>query len=330
MRVTTLYKILPSIVAAVFGVALFSLVNHYRIRAMRRDQYRKIQVVQRYLVLNDDVGFLWKPNQSVALVEKDRWLNARLEGIPPEPPLAIDDYGFPNNPAAIEALKTNTPDIIGLGDSFIHNGANLFFRFFQKHGYFYYNMAMHRQCPPQYNAILARYAINHRPKHILYGVYVNDFEETEDFRQWKQSGLDWFTYHSGIWCGPPVKSKGAREPVTAKDRDATLRDVLGCILNANELCRTNGIELTLMLIPSKDYVVSKCRSDPYETTFYDTLQNDASRAGIRVIDLRDIFVMENNPASLYWKLEGHWSHHGMDVAATVYLRALQAARAPER
>jgi hypothetical protein len=245
--------------------------------------------------------------------------------------LITDEYGFPNNPAAIEALKTNTPDIIGLGDSFIHNGANLFFRFFQKQGYFYYNMAMHRQCPPQYNSILVRYALKHRPKHILYGVYVNDFEETEDFRQWKQSGLDWFTYHSGIWCGPPIKSKGVRESAAAaKKRDVSPRDVLGCILSANEICQTNGIDFTLMLIPSKDYVASNSRSDPCETTFYDTLQTEASRAGIRVIDLREVFVKEHNPASLYWKAEGHWSYHGMDVAAEVYLRALQAARAPGR
>ena len=43
MRVTTLYKILPSIVAAILGVALFLVVNHHRISSMRRDQYRKIQ-----------------------------------------------------------------------------------------------------------------------------------------------------------------------------------------------------------------------------------------------------------------------------------------------
>jgi hypothetical protein len=103
-----------------------------------------------------------------------------------------------------------------------------------------------------------------------------------------------------------------------------------CILRANEICQSNGIEFTLMLIPSKDYVVSHRRSDRYETVFYDTLRNDASRAGIRVIDLRDVFVKENNPASLYWKSEGHWSYHGMDVAATFYLRALQDARVPEQ
>ena len=331
MRVTTLYKSLPSIVAAILGVALFLVVNHYRIGALRRDQYHKIQLVQRHLVLNNDVGFLWRPNQSITFAEKDRWLNTKREGIPPEPPLIIDGYGFPNNAAAIEALRTNTPDIIGLGDSFIHNGASLFFRFFKNQGYFYYNMAMHRQCPPQYNAILTRYALKHRPKHILYGVYVNDFEETEDFRQWKQSGVDWFTYHNGIWCGPPISPKGEKEPSTAaKHPEANLRDVLKCILSANELCQSNGVEFTLMLIPSKDYVVSNRRSDRYETAFYDTLQKDASRAGIRVIDLRDVFVKENNPASLYWKSEGHWSYHGMGVAATVYLRALQAARTPER
>lgn len=329
MRVTTLYKILPSILVAILGVVLFLLVNHHRITSMRRDQQHKIQALQRHLVLNDDVGFLWQPNQRITVAEKDRWLNTKREGVPPEPPLTTDDYGFLNNPAAIEALKTNTPDIIGLGDSFIHNGANLFSRFFKNQGYFYYNMAMHRQCPPQYNAILTRYAIKHRPKHILYGVYVNDFEETEDFRQWKQSGLDWFTYHSGIWCGPPIKSKGGKEPsIAARYREANLRDVLMCILRANEICQSNGIEFTLMLIPSKDYVVSNRRSDRYETVFYDTLRKDASRAGIRVIDLRDVFVKENNPASLYWKSEGHWSYHGMDVAATVYLRALQGARVP--
>jgi hypothetical protein len=323
MRATIVYRILPSVVAAILGVALFSVWNHHRLRGLKREQFRKIHVVQQYLALNEEVGFLWKPNQNVAISEKDRWLNAKREGIPPEPPLTIDQYGFPNPPAAMEELKTNTPDIIGLGDSFIHNGAKLFFEFFQKRGIFYYNMAMHRQCPPQYNAILTRYAIKHRPKQILYGVYVNDFEETEDFKQWKQSGLDWFTYHSGIWCGPPIKPKGARDPAdTAQQRDSNVKDVLGYVLSANELCRTNGIGFTLMLIPSKEYVVSRTRSDPYETIGYDTLQKNASRAGIRVIDLRDVFLKEKNPASLYWKEEGHWSYHGMEVAAQVYLGAL--------
>jgi len=30
----------------------------------------------------------------------------------------------------------------------------------------------------------------------------NDFFETLDFEAWLNSGEDWFTYHSGYWCGP--------------------------------------------------------------------------------------------------------------------------------
>ena len=87
MRVTTLYKILPSILVAILGVVLFLLVNHHRITSMRRDQQHKIQALQRHLVLNDDVGFLWQPNQRITVAEKDRWLNTKREGVPPEPPL---------------------------------------------------------------------------------------------------------------------------------------------------------------------------------------------------------------------------------------------------
>ena len=61
---------------------------------------------------------------------------------------------------------------------------------------------MHRQGPPQYNRILESYAVALKPDMVIYGLYENDFFETLDFEAWLNSGEDWFTYHSGYWCGP--------------------------------------------------------------------------------------------------------------------------------
>ena len=35
---------------------------------------------------NNDLGFLWQPNQSILMTESERWLNAKREGTPAEPP----------------------------------------------------------------------------------------------------------------------------------------------------------------------------------------------------------------------------------------------------
>jgi SGNH hydrolase-like domain, acetyltransferase AlgX len=299
---------------------VFWVIRYHQINSAQAGRRHKIDVVQHYLVLNDKVGYLWRPNLKVTFSEKDRWLNAKLEGISPDQPFATDSYGFPNEPAAMVALKEREPDIIGLGDSFVHDAASVFYRVFGDHKYFYYNMAMHRQCPPQYNAILSAYALQHHPRHILYGVYANDFVETIDFEGWQRSGIDWFTYHSGTWAGVSPTT-WAEQQLTTDQLNAARRDVWTYIADANRLCRSSGIDFTLMLIPSKNSTLGS-EPEPNEKASYDFLRRNAEQAGIRVLDLRDVFARETDRQGLYWKSEGHWSYRGMEVAAKAYVAIL--------
>ncbi len=109
------------------------------------EQLRK---VQSYLRLHPTIGFRWKANIDTGDGVRLPWADQIVE------PLSTDEVGFRNLPQAIAARNERTIDIIGLGDSFVHDAAYVFHEFFWDRGLFYYNMAMHRQCPPQYNLIL--------------------------------------------------------------------------------------------------------------------------------------------------------------------------------
>ena len=100
--------------------------------------------VQGLLSLNPYVGYLWKSNLNVMFPKRLQWLDIDVEGIVPKP-LVTDQYGFRNDPNAVTRLEDRPPDIIGLGDSYINDAAYEFFNYFEQNGYYYYNMAMHRQ-----------------------------------------------------------------------------------------------------------------------------------------------------------------------------------------
>ncbi len=318
MRSLVFKRALLSLTAIAVPLGIYFLYAHYHARAVDDLRVHKFLAQQPYLELNDDIGFLWKKNLNVTFPAEDWWLDVKTEGVAIEP-IVTDPNGFKNDPAAITQLATATPEFIGLGDSFMHEAAGVFYAFFKKHGQFYYSLAMQRQCPPQYNAILTRYALPLHPQHILYGVYENDFQETGDFREWKASGLDWFAYHSGTWCGPAITPPRKSESALVGEEMA---DVLQCIVTANTLCLTNHADFTLMLIPSKQYIVARNHSSIYETVCYDVLKKEATARGIRVLDLREIFDREADPAGLYWKTDGHWTPRGMDVAVKAYVQSL--------
>jgi hypothetical protein len=317
--VTTLVVTVFTAFIIISGVG--ALIFH-QIKAVKRDNLQVvIATSQRHLVLHPDVGYLWGKNLHVMFAEHERWLDTKAEGIDPEP-ITTDGEGFFNHPAAIREMKKRNPDIIGVGDSFMHDGAAVMYNAFAQKGIFYYSMAMHRHCPPQYNLILARYVIQYHPKHVIYGVYENDLPETIDFREWQKSGMDWFKFHSGTWCGPPIT--GVIQDYTPETMAAAGTDVLELIIEAAELCRTQGIDFSILLIPSKEYVVHRDRSSIVETSYYDYLQEEAIKRKIRVIDLRQEFARATNPSALYWKRDGHWSYQGMNAAVTAYLRSIHA------
>ena len=183
-----LTKVLVAMLAAGFTTYAAWLALNLRHQRLEKVWQKKMLAVQRLLELEPDCGYLWRPNLDVVFPAELRWIDTTVEGIRPWP-LVTDSFGFRNHKTAI-ARQNESLDIIGLGDSFMHDAAETFYGFFSRNGYHYYSYAMHRHCPPQYNMILQKYALARKPTLALYGVFTNDFAESEDFENWRSSGMD--------------------------------------------------------------------------------------------------------------------------------------------
>jgi SGNH hydrolase-like domain, acetyltransferase AlgX len=294
---------------------------------------KELQFVQSLLQPQSELGYLWQGNLTLDDKILVHWYDQEPD------PLCTDADGFRNHPAAIEARHAGAPmDIIGIGDSFIHDAAYVFHEEFARTGRSYYGMAMHRHCPPQYDIILKKYALPTRPRAVIYGLFENDVAETEDFEAWQRSGLDWFTYHSGYWCGPPrddltwganlrgiyalwrYLSAGAR----AQQRGAAyfrqgalkLRDH---VLSAYRATRKADCRFLLVLIPSKETSIHGMSKD---VVVYDKLLELLRGEQIPTLDLRTVLGAHPDPASLYYKIDGHWNKSGQRLAARAILAAL--------
>lgn len=299
----------------------------------------EIQTIQSFLIPHPTLGFTWRKN-----IDYDGGIILKSEDVRFEP-LSTDPQGFLNTPEAIaRCAKGDAIDVIGLGDSFIEHGCYALYECFRDAGLFYYNMAIHRQSPPQYNIILENYAAPHKPTWVVYGLFENDFAETADYENWKRSGLDWFTYHSGTWCGPPVGAgasmrflhkhlrgtiaftKVLREkldiPWAATARQSAIESdkVLEYVRDAHEYADTHGIRFLLVLIPSK---MTTLDAPTPESTRYDALVAQLAGTPIHLVDLRNVFATAENPASLYYKIDGHWNETGIRAAAAAVLDCIR-------
>ena len=105
--------------------------------------------------------------------------------------------------------------------------------------------------------------------------------------------------------------------------------VLKYVLEAKAICATNDIELTVLLIPSKQFIVHGKNSEEV-TRLYDQLANDLTHNKVSVIDLRPKFSAHENRGELYWKTDDHWSYMGMLLAAREYLLHLECQTRVER
>ena len=299
-------KILVAAISTAVSLGIAWLVFE-KVQAKRAAVFRpKLLAVQEHLALHPTLGFLWRPNLNVLFPKELRWLDEEYEGIDPRP-IVTDRYGFLNHPRALEGDHTSI-DIVGVGDSFLHDMTFVLFEFFEERGLSYYNLSMHRYSPPQYNIVLRDYALPLRPKRVLYGVYENDFRETEDFEQWLESGQNWFAYHGGLWAGQPPK------PVSF-NRNAQFLSVLGHIRDAHQLCERDGIEFTVLLIPSKKLMLFPNKRSIYDTRVYNKLAKAMDKDGIPYLDVREVFGRKKDVRPLYWKKDSHWSHAGSLLAA---------------
>jgi hypothetical protein len=338
-------------VVVVFNIALIAVslvvvaipaefVFRHRYGHMMYNPRPEVRAVQQYLTLDSTIGFKWQPNISPELGVRFA-INDMTT-----PPLTTDGFGAINSSDAIaERLNGRAVDVVGLGDSFMEMAAGAFHERFREAGLSYYSLAIHRQCPPQYNAILESWAAELKPKAIVYGIFENDFAETTDFASWRESGVDWFTYHSGAWCGPPI-GVGAVERFTrthargwyvfgrvlnAKIRGenmsvlgpsaAEVDAVAGCVRDAAERAQAAHARFILVVIPSKQTATG---GDTGESRAYDAMLESIRGLSIDRIDLRDTFRAHPDPASLYYVKDGHWNDKGIALAAAAILKQFES------
>ena len=325
--------------------ALGEFLLRLRYAEAPRTPTEEVLAIQRHLKLHPKIGFTWNanvlPEDNVVLTVSDVDFA----------PLSTGAYGFINSPQAIkERGLGRAVDIIGLGDSFMELAAHEFHRYFDANGFAYYGLAMHRQAPPQYTAILKEYALPLQPDWIVYGLFENDFEETQDFQNWERSGLDWFSFHSGTWCGPSLATsslfrfkdkhlrglsglthvlhsriRGERMSVMGPSAPS-IQAVQDEIESAFKVTRESRADFLLVLIPSRATVT---QGPTAESEAYDELLEADDLSEIPVLDLRELFLEQDDPANLYYEIDAHWNANGIALAAEAILNAIQQGEETE-
>jgi len=333
-----LINLFVALVAMLVVVALAEPVLRLRYAEPVRPTLPVVHEVMPLLRASARVGFTWEPN-----VSAERNILFNNADIIYEP-LTTDEFGVWNGPDAIARRAAGERvQVIGLGDSFMEMAAPGFHRTFAARGQFYYSLAIHRQCPPQYFKWLEDPGVNMKPTVVLVGLFENDFLETEDFDAWTGSGMDWFAYHSGTWFGPPaitnpfrrfaetwlrgwmglgdvirVRLRGERMSVTGPS-DAQVARVSGYLADTAALAKNNGMSLWLVLIPSKPTT----RGEPTpESAAFDRVASALAGEIAGVTDLRGVFQAHSDPASLYYREDGHWNDAGIALAAETVLNHL--------
>ena len=300
----------------------------------------EVLAVQQYLTLDPKIGFKWQPE-----ISADRGIRFNINDMT-TPPLSTDSFGVMNSPAAIAQFAAGAEcDVFGLGDSFMEMAAPRLHERFAQAGRSYYSLAIHRQCPVQYTAILNTWALPMKPRVVIYGIFENDFQESLDFERWKTSGLDWFTYHSGTWCGPPIgdgaferftrnytrgwytfarvlneKLRGPQSnsrAVTEHEIDLATRPIAEAAKNAEN----SGARFVLVIIPSKEAAQGATTA---ESLAYDKVLTALQPVDFEVVDLRKPFHEHPDPASLYYLKDGHWYENGIALAADIILKQLES------
>jgi hypothetical protein len=320
-------------------VAICEGLLRWRYAEPLRQPLDEVLAIQPYLKLHPEIGFTWNENIDAAENIVFTIQDAEQEA------LSTDARGFINPPDALQQrAQDSAVEVIGLGDSFMEHASHTFRKAFASAGYSYYNLAIHRQATPQYNAILNAYALPMNPKIIVYGLFENDFAEAEDFRNWKESGLDWFAFHSGTWCGKPLNPKASARLLNRffpgsiafagvvrsrlrGDRmsilgpsEAQVSRIAEDIVEAHRQVVDHGARFLLVLIPSRATAVN---GETLESNAYDGVLSRIADASIPVLDLRKPFLDQEDPLSLYYPIDAHWNRDGMTLAADAILTRLE-------
>ncbi len=207
---------------AIFGaVVLVGAEFLFRQRYVEpaREAAPLIDEIQQYLILDDQIGFNWKPkisaSENITFPDQDQIVY----------PLSTDSDGFINSPEAIANIEAgHRPHIVGVGDSFLEHGAHVLTEYFGEQGLIYRNLAMHRQSPAQFTDIVETYAVPLKPDLIVYSIYENDFQRRATTR----------TGRRRIWIGSRfIQERGAghrwQRPTADGWRMRGCRDTGPCI-----------------------------------------------------------------------------------------------------
>lgn len=306
------------------GVELFGLVNVSFPPAGGYEPTALVKQVQSHQELHPELGFVWEAGIDTSEEVVFQWADQDAAV------LSTDERGFVNAPEAIARLEQGErPDIIGVGASFMQSAQSVLHEYLSLKGIFYYNMANQRYTIPQYNRAMEQYALPLKPHLIVYGLNEVSYTLIPDFEAWRQSGMDWFTYHSGTWCGPAIKTgfphdrlrkyprlHGLYRAVADKlvprsgggrSRGGLIERTGDYVLEAYDTARREGSAFVVLLIPSKQTVTTPSTS----SRLFDTLLPRLADAGVPVVDLRGDFAGMEDPLGLYYKMDGHWNRHGI-------------------
>lgn len=308
------------------------------------DRYRPdsaILLFQGFMKSDPKVGFLFKENLGSGSPVRLQWADQE----PGE--IHSDSSGFINSPFAIAARKEGKPvHVIGVGSSFMQGAAEKFHDFFWAKGLFYYSMATPRHTLQQFTSVVKEYAAPLKPEWIVYDLNEASFELIRDYDEWSRTGQDWFSYHSGTWCGPPKKGAnrwlegyptlealyaGVRrriapvKPIPPASDEELVRRALEEITEARKVAEANGIRFLVMTIPSRDVAVYG-KSGRWHRV--ETLLPLLKKAGIQVLDLKPEFTAEDDPRALYFKVDAHWNGYGIFKAASAMARTMAETAEP--
>lgn len=288
---------------------------------------QEILAIQQHQREHPELGFLWKPSIDTTDEVVVAW------GDIPAGELTTGRFGFANSPSAIDMLRAGTPvDIVGVGASYMGGAQGLFHEYMALNGYYYYNMAHGRFTLPQYNIALERYAVELDPTWVVYGLNEVSFTLIPDFEGWRGSGLEWFDYHNGTWCGPTrktgfphdqlrphprlyrvyqsvIKSLLGGSAIGAKPSPEEMVDkTFGYVHEAWQTARKHDIGFVLLLIPSRNRMIHGPSAATY---LFEEIVPRLKQAGIPYIDLRKNYATVEDPSTLYFQFDAHWNRTGV-------------------
>ncbi|NLG19128.1 MAG: hypothetical protein GX556_17530 [Fibrobacter sp.] len=300
----------------------------------------EIAFIQEHLKPHPSMGFLWKENIDTSDEVVIQW------GDVPSGALSTDRFGFANVPEAIELSKTGRKvDIVGVGASFLAGAQGLFHEYFWIKDYFYYNMAQSRFTIPQFNAALLETALQLKPDWVVYELNEVSFVMIDDYENWKKSGINWFTYHCGSWCGPALKTgfphdqlrrfarplhgvytslnrKLFRPSLDLKpaQKKKLVEKTINYIKEAHAAASEAGAGFILLCIPDKGRMINGPSPKYY---LFEEVIPALKGTGINIIDLREPFSKADDPRQLYFQIDNHWNRQGIYIAAKEVLSVIR-------